>query len=102
MEISGAEMDEFVFRMSKFFEVLGNAVRFNILLLLKEGSWTVNGLAEELHRTQQSISRQLKVLRDHQLVSSKTRGCYRDYYLKREDLLDKAVEMYSLLTRSEE
>lgn len=101
MEIPDVQMDEFVFRLSKFFEVLGNAVRFNILLLLKEGNWTVKGLAQELERSQQSISRQLKVLRDHQLVYSKTRGCYRDYYLKREDLVDKAIEMYPLLTREE-
>ena len=101
MEIEGEEMDEFVFRLSKFFEVLGNAVRFKILLLLKEGPCTVGGLAEEIGRSTQAISRQLKVLRDHQLVRSKTRGIYRDYYLKREDLIDAATELYSLLTRAE-
>ncbi len=102
MKIAGENMDEFVFRLSKFFEVLGNAVRLKILLVLRKESRTVSELADKMERSRQSISRQLKVLRDHELVRSKTRENYRDYYLKREDLINKVTELYSLLTRGEE
>ncbi len=96
------EVDEFIFRLSKFFRTLGNANRFQILLELQENRKCVCELAKLLGLSEQSTSRQLRVLRDQDLVQAKTRNNYRDYFLKRRELIEQAMELYPLLTRSED
>ena len=92
-------IDEFVHRLSNFFDTVGNAVRLQILLYLKESPLCVSTIAEKLARKRFTISRHLKILRDNGLVKSETRGKYRYYSLKRPELIDEILKIYELLTR---
>ncbi len=95
------KVDERVFRLSKLFDALSNTVRLQILLELQDGELCVKETAERLGRNPDAISRYLKTLRDNDLVSSITRGNYRFYSLKRPDLLEEILKLYSLLCREE-
>jgi DNA-binding transcriptional ArsR family regulator len=95
-------MNEIDHRLSQFFDALSNGVRLQISkLLLEEKSMYVKDIAGTLDRSQQSISRQLKVLRHHDLVSSKTQSAHRYYSLKRPDLIARAMEFKNLLQRTQ-
>lgn len=94
-------IDEFVHRLSNFFDTIGNAVRLQILLYLRKSPMCVSVIAEKLNRKRFTISRHLKILRDNGLVKSETRGKYRYYSLKRPDLIEETLEIYTLLTRAD-
>ncbi len=95
-------MDEVDHRLSRFFDALSNGVRLQIVELLhKAGTLCVSSVVEELERTQQSISRQLKILRYNDLVEAETDGGFRYYTIKRPELIEKALEIKPLLERDD-
>ncbi len=54
--------------------VLGEPIRFRIMLLLEERSWLVNELAAALAIEQSSLSHHMQVLRAHHLVRGTREG----------------------------
>jgi len=70
-----------VSKAAELFKALGSPVRLAILWQLTDRPSTVNELAEFLQVSQPLMSQHLRVLRQHQLVSSTARGQYHTYQL---------------------
>ena len=94
-------IDRKVYRLSKFFDALSNAVRLQILFDLADGEKYVTEIADRLDRSTGSISRQLKILRDNSLVKSETKDQCRYYRVSRPKLIGAVKKIYNLLTREE-
>ncbi|MFB6356767.1 MAG: ArsR/SmtB family transcription factor [bacterium] len=95
-------MDESVHRLAELFDVLGNGNRLEILFALENEEQNVNELAENLDKTQSSVSNHLKVLRYEDLVESETRGRKRFYRVKRPELLELCEEFKQHQQREED
>ncbi len=96
-------MDEVIFRLAQILDALGNGVRLDIVLLLRENErLCVSKIAEELDRTSGSISHQLEVLAAQGLVRAESEGRNRIYEIRRDDIVDKILEILPLITRSED
>ncbi len=61
-------------KVSRLFKVISDPTRIRIIYLLKDNELNVNEIVEELKMSQSSISHQLRVLRDSNLVSYEKRG----------------------------
>ncbi len=66
----------------KCFDVLGNKLRYTILLSLKKQPKTVGNLCESLKKEQSGVSHALKQLRKCNFVDYKQNGKEKEYYLK--------------------
>ncbi|GAK30377.1 hypothetical protein WOSG25_021740 [Weissella oryzae SG25] len=55
-------------------KVLSSSTRMNILLLLEQKPMTVNELVEQLKISQPAVSKQLRLLREYQIVSFNKQG----------------------------
>ena len=73
--------DELLCDLSDLFKLFGDATRLKILYALLESELCVCAIAELLHMTQSSISHQLKILKDHNLVGNRREGKTMIYYL---------------------
>jgi DNA-binding transcriptional ArsR family regulator len=93
------EIDERVYRMAKFGGALSNAVRLQLILLLRDGEENVSALSDTLERDRSTISRHLSILSDNNLVQSKTSGRQNFYSIKKPELIEKFLEIRPLLER---
>lgn len=59
---------------AELFKALGHPVRIRILELLRDGEHTVSGLQRELGIEMSSVSQQLAVLRNRNLVTGRKEG----------------------------
>lgn len=61
-------------RVAGVFKALGNTSRLEIVCLLSKGSLTVGEIAESTGISQSLVSRNLKILKDHDLVIGERHG----------------------------
>ncbi len=94
-------VDEVLYRLSECFDALSNALRLKTLKLLLERKYFVKELAGELERSQQTVSRHLKLLRKQGLVVSETEGPRRYYWVKKPELVREALRMRRFFERQE-
>ena len=73
--------DDEVYYLSEFFKVFADSTRIKILFVLREGEKCVNDIAAGLEMSQSSISHQLRVLKNANLVRSRRDGRTSVYYL---------------------
>lgn len=69
-------------KMSQIFKILSNENRLKTLHFLFEKERSVGELTELTQMTQSAVSHQLKLLKDHQIVSSSKHGQQVIYALK--------------------
>ncbi|MGN6325662.1 ArsR/SmtB family transcription factor [Pseudolysinimonas sp.] len=76
--------------MSDIFDVLADGTRRELLRTLREraGEVSVGELVEQLGISQPTVSKHLKVLRDHSLVAVREEGQHRYYRLDAEPLVE--------------
>lgn len=94
-------MKEVLFRLSKLFQALGNGIRLQVLRRLFEEEADVGTLAETVDKSIQAVSHHLRILRDNDLVSSRTAGQRRMYRLKRPELVRAYLALADFLERDE-
>lgn len=94
-------MDEINYRLSEILEVLGNAIRLKLVILLNDSARSVSEFAEELDKPLQTVSRHLKKLRDQDLVEAESEKNRRIYELKRPELIKEILALRSFITRSD-
>lgn len=92
-------MDEAEHRLTDIFSALSNPIRYRILQLLREKPRTVTTLQDILERPQNLVSNHLRVLRDHELVQSRSEGSHRIYSLKRPGLVQACLDLRSFVER---
>ncbi len=87
--------DSLTFDVADFFKIFGDSTRVKILWALDKSEMCVCDLAYLLQMTKSAISHQLRILRDHKLVSIRKEGKFVYYQLKDDhvkDILEKALE----------
>ena len=87
--------DPLTFMIADFFKIFGDSTRIKILWALDKQEMCVCDLAYLLNMTKSAISHQLRILRDHKLVSIRKNGKFVYYRLNDEhvkDILEKALE----------
>ena len=67
---------------------LADPTRISILYVLSDGSRSVTEICDALNRTQPSISRHLKILRERGMVTSKRHGTIVQYELADQRLVE--------------
>lgn len=72
---------DFIEESAKILKVLGDRTRMSILMTLKYKESSVGSLAEKLNMEQSALSHQLKILKEVNLVRSRTKGKSRIYSL---------------------
>ncbi len=70
----------------KLFKILSDQTRLRMIALLIEGEFCVQEISETLHMSQSSISHQLKLLRDTNVVKTRREGKNIFYSLKDEHI----------------
>jgi DNA-binding transcriptional ArsR family regulator len=83
---------------------LSTPSRLQILLCLRSGPQTVSEIVSAVGMEQSAVSHQLRVLRDHAVVTMRREGRTRRYALRDEyvgDLIDDALEHVRALERPE-
>ncbi len=78
-------------------DAIGDAVRRAILELLAAGDRSAGEIATEFDITRPAVSRHLRVLREHGLVSARTDGRLQVYSLRPEPLIELAAWLGSLV-----
>ena len=74
-EIDNKDLDEeTLFVVSQTFKALGDPTRIRILNLLFHKEYSVNGIAENLHLRQSTVSHQLRFLKNLRLVKFRREG----------------------------
>ncbi|GAB3807565.1 ArsR/SmtB family transcription factor [Virgibacillus kimchii] len=74
-EIDNKDLDEeTLFVVSQTFKALGDPTRIRILNLLFHKEYSVNGIAENLHLRQSTVSHQLRFLKNLRLVKYRRDG----------------------------
>ncbi len=66
--------EEKVTQMSRLFKLISDPTRIRILYVLESNAMTVTKLVEALQMNQTTVSHQLRILRDNNLVSFKKQG----------------------------
>lgn len=95
-------IEEIIHRLSDVHDVLGNAVRLKLLFVLDNERKNVSALADALGRTQESISRHLKIMRLEDILEAKTEGRRRFYWIKKPEILELCKQFAELLQRDED
>lgn len=93
-------MDEIDHRLSKFFKLVGNGLRFQMAELLLETEHYVREIGQKLDRSEKTISRHLRVFRDQDMVESKSEDGRRYYWIKRPELVEDALALRRHFERS--
>jgi ArsR family transcriptional regulator len=90
-------MENKKYRALKIFKVLSNVTRYKIIELLYKDSYKVNEIANILKKPETTISRNLKILRDLDIVSYYTKDTSVIYSLKKIELIEviKKIEEMS-------
>lgn len=79
-------------KMAKIFQVLSDPNRLKIVLSLLKGDMCVYHLVEVCESSQSSVSHQLRILRDYQIVKAKRLGKSVEYSIADEHIRE-IVEM---------
>jgi ArsR family transcriptional regulator, virulence genes transcriptional regulator len=79
-------------------QALGNATRLEIVHILRDGPQHVNSMAQSIGLSQASLSRQLKVLRDHNIVITQRYGKEIVYHLANPKIVDICNLLRQILT----
>lgn len=95
-------IDEVIHRLSDAYGVLSNAVRLQLLFELDGERKNVSRLADDLDRSQESISRHLKIMRLGDLLEAETEGRKRFYWIKKPEVLEQCKEFLDILQRDED
>ena len=66
--------DEMIYEIADFFKIFGDSTRLKILFALEKGEICVGDLAEALSLSQSSISHQLRILRQNNIVKFRKAG----------------------------
>lgn len=66
--------DDFLQDLSIFFKVFGDPTRLKIIFSLMDTELCVNDISKELEMSQSSISHQLKILRESNIVKNRKIG----------------------------
>lgn len=72
----------------KLLKVLSDLTRFSILKLLKQERMSSSELEEKLDRSQSTISKHLKILKEANLIDSERKGRRKYYGVKNHRILD--------------
>lgn len=72
----------------KLLKVLSDLTRFSILKLLKQERMSSSELEEKLDRSQSTISKHLKILKEANLIDSERKGRLKYYGVKNHRILD--------------
>ncbi len=96
--------DVLITKLSLFYKVFGDENRLRILFLLKDHSYKVSDLTEQLAISQSAVSHQLQLLRQLDLVKGEKRG--KEVYYSLSDhhittILDDGVEHIEEANRGE-
>lgn len=94
-------IDEEDYRVVKVLKAFANGVRFEIVRLLDKAPRSVSKLVDELERGRSSVSHHLRVLRDVDLLRTKTEGRKAVYHPKRQDVIEAVMDLRTLLRREE-
>ncbi|WP_297135255.1 ArsR/SmtB family transcription factor [Terrisporobacter sp.] len=78
---------------SNLFLLLGNVTRIKIIYALRNENKTVSDLAHITNCSQSLISKQLKILRDKDIVDFKQKSKYRQYYLTDKNIISALNEL---------
>ena len=90
-----------------FFETLGNRLRIDIIVKLKEKSLSVNELSKQLNQERSKVSHALKSLLDCEFVNVRNEGKRRVYSLNEDTVLpllglvEKHVKKYCKVCKRE-
>jgi len=94
-------------RCHLFFETLGNKLKIDIILKLKEGPLSVNELAEKIGQERSSVSHALISFSDCGFARAKNDGKKRIYSLNKEtilpllDLVERHIKKYCKVCRKQ-
>ncbi len=66
--------DEELYRLSELFKLFGDQTRIKILYTLLEGERCVQDIADHIGMSQSSVSHQLRILKQSQLVKFRREG----------------------------
>ncbi len=83
---------EEIFRMSNLFKVFSDETRLKILDVLMNEELPVGDIADQLAMSPSSISHQLKILRDLNLVKTNKIG-KNVYYALKDDHIEKIIKL---------
>lgn len=88
----------------EFLNILGDKTRLEILMLLKDKYRNSKFLQDRLHRSQSTISQQLKTLKQAQLIKVKKNGVKKSYIVKNQEIYDliESVEEYVSILNQEQ
>ncbi|ACJ75985.1 ArsR family transcriptional regulator [Thermosipho africanus H17ap60334] len=87
-------MDESIYQLSEFFKILSDQTRLKILIALSKKECSVSELQEFLNTTQSTVSHQLRILRQTNLVKYSKVG--RRVYYKLYDEHVKTIINFAL------
>lgn len=92
-------MTETSFRTARLFKVLGNPLRYRILIELFRAPRTPGHLARLVHRPLPAVSRALTILHGVDLVAYRTVGPAPVYFPKHDEFLPYVLEGEGLVRR---
>jgi DNA-binding transcriptional ArsR family regulator len=90
---------EFYEMQAQLCQALGNATRLEIVHILRDGPQHVNSMAQSIGLDQASLSRHLKVLRDHNIVITHRHGKEIIYNLANPKVVDICNLLRQILTK---
>lgn len=90
-----AEDEKLIQFLSTIFKALGDPTRLKIIYLLSKSPLSVNDISELLNMSQSSISHQLAILRNQELIKVKRVGRFAIYSLDDEHVLKLFNEGYN-------
>jgi len=71
---SAMPTDELIYYVADFFKVFSDSTRFKLLCALRRGEMSVGDIAAAIGMTQSSVSHQLRVLRQNDIVKFRRDG----------------------------
>lgn len=78
------EDSEFMWKLSDFFSIFGDATRMHIIALLRREPLNVGAIAAHLGMSDSAVSHQLRILSGHNLVRKERQGKFIFYRLSDE------------------
>ncbi|MHA1275748.1 MAG: ArsR/SmtB family transcription factor [Candidatus Helarchaeota archaeon] len=95
-------MEELIELKVKFLKVLADSTRLKIILLLKAGESTANTIQDTLRKSQSTISQQLKILVDSDILEARRDGVKKYYSIKHPHIFDVISSIDLFLSESKQ